>query len=100
MNRHVEIAGKAYRLCYSVNALCALEERAGGSLDNLMDRQFSATRLLLWGALMQCQPDLSLQDAGEIISDHIRGGGSLEEIVNICADALAEAGFFSASGAE
>lgn len=100
MEKHVEIAGREYKLCYSVNALCALEERAGGSLDGLMDRQFSATRLLLWGALMQHQPNLSLADAGEIISDHIRMGGSLEEIVNICAGALSEAGFFSASGEE
>ena len=32
MDKRVEIAGKAYRLCYSVNALCEVEARAGGSL--------------------------------------------------------------------
>lgn len=94
MERQVEIAGKAYRMCYSVNALCAVEDRAGGSLDSLMERQFSATRLLLWGALVQLQPEITLQAAGEIIGEHIRRGGTLEDIVNLCSEALAEAGFF------
>lgn len=94
MEKRVEIAGKAYRLCYSVNALCEMESRAGGSLENLMERQFTATRLLLWGGLMELQPQLTLAGAGEIIGEHLRGGGSLEEIVEICAEGLDEAGFF------
>lgn len=94
MERQIEIAQKAYRLNYSVNALCEVEARAGGSLDNLMEKQFSATRLLLWGALLEYQPGITLADAGEIISAHLRTGGSLEEIVNYCAEALSEAGFF------
>ncbi|MBQ8508252.1 MAG: hypothetical protein IJ466_12590 [Clostridia bacterium] len=95
MEKHVEIAGKAYRMCYSVNALCEVEARAGGSLDGLMERQFTATRLLLWGGLMQLQPELTLRDAGDIIGAHLRQGGTLEEIVSLCSEALEEAGFFS-----
>lgn len=94
MEKHVEIAGKAYLLCYSMNALCALEERAGGALDGLMNRQFSAMRLLLWGALMRYQPEITLAAAGDIIDAHLAHGGRLDEIVEICAAALAEAGFF------
>lgn len=97
MDKRVEIAGKAYCLRYSVNALCEVEARAGGSLDGLMEKQFSATRLLLWGALMEHQPDITLRGAGEIISEHIRGGGTLEDIVNMCADALSQAGFFGSA---
>lgn len=95
MEKRVEIAGQLYRLSYSVNALCEVERLAGGSLDLLMERQFSACRLLLWGALTQHQAGITLEGAGEIISDHIRMGGSLEDIVNLCAEALSEAGFFS-----
>lgn len=95
MEKRVEIAGRAYLLCYSVNALCAVEERAGGSLDNLMEKQFSATRLLLWGALTERQPGVTLEGAGEIIGEHLKQGGALEDIVNICSEALDEAGFFS-----
>ena len=65
MDRRVEIAGRALRMNYTVNALCAVEARAGGSLDALMERQFSAARLLLWGALTERQPEMTLEEAGE-----------------------------------
>lgn len=94
MEKRVEIAGRAYKLCYSVNALCEVEKMAGSSLDGLMERQFTATRLLLWGGLMEKQPEITLRGAGEIIGEHLRGGGRLEEIVEICAEGLDEAGFF------
>lgn len=94
MDKRVEIGGETYRLCYSVNALCEVERLAGGSLDALMERQFTACRLLLWGALVQHHSGVTIEGAGEIISRHIRMGGSLEDIVQICAEALSEAGFF------
>lgn len=94
MEKRIEIAGRALRMNYTVNALCAVEDKAGGSLDALMDRQFSATRLLLWGGLADLQPELSIEEAGALIDRHIAGGGTLEDIVRICAEALSEAGFF------
>lgn len=100
MEKRVEIAGEMYRLCYSVNALCEVERLAGGSLDLLMEKQFSACRLLLWGALTEHQSGITLQGAGDIISRHIRMGGCLEDIVNLCAEALSEAGFFSQAAME
>jgi len=95
MERRIEIAGEALVLCYTVNALCAVEERAGGSLDGLMDRQFTATRLLLWGGLLEKQPALSLNAVGDLIGRHILRGGTLEDIVNECARAMCAAGFLS-----
>lgn len=95
MDHRIEIGGRALVMRYTVNALCAVEERSGGSLDTMMERQFSATRLLLWAGLTERQPELTLQQVGELMSAHIQGGGTLEEIVNLCADGLAEAGFFS-----
>lgn len=96
MEKRIEIAGVPLRLRYSVNALCAVEDRAGGSLDGLMERQFSATRLLLWGAMTECQPETTLEAAGDLISRHILAGGTLEEIVDLCAQALSDAGFLQA----
>lgn len=96
MAKSIEIAGRSLRMHYTVNALCAVEERAGASLDSLMERQFTAVRLLFWGGLAHCQPEMTLEDAGELIGAHIRGGGTLEQIVNICAQALSDAGFFAA----
>ena len=98
MVKRIEIAGRALQLCYTVNALCAVEDRAGGCLDRLMERQFSAARLLLWGGLIEKQPDITPDGAGDLISAHIRGGGTLEEIVDACASALEMAGFFAGEG--
>ncbi|MBR1820078.1 MAG: hypothetical protein IJ769_00495 [Clostridia bacterium] len=92
--REIEIAGRTLELRYTVNSLCALEERAGMPIDRLMDRQFSATRLLLWAGLVEAQPNLTVHDVGALIGDSIAQGGSLEDIVDVCADGLREAGFF------
>lgn len=94
MEKRIEIGGRALRLRYTVNALCAMEERAGGSLENMMDRQFTATRLLLWGALMEEHPEMSVEAAGELMGSYIAQGGTMEEIVNRCAEAMEDAGFF------
>ena len=98
MDKICKIGGRECALRYTVNALCAVEELAGGSLDHLMERQFTASRLLLWGALIESRPEITVADAGEMIGAHIRMGGTLEEIVNLCADALAEGGFFGENG--
>ena len=96
----VRVAGREWNLRYTVNSLCALEDRAGMSIDRLMDRQFSATRLLLWAGLAEMQPELTVRDVGALIGEHIAGGGSLEDIVELCADGLREAGFFGREEAE
>lgn len=88
----ITINGEAYEMRYSVNSLCMIEERANMPIDRLMQRQFTATRLLLWAGLCQCQSELTVWDAGEIISDYISAGGSLEVIVDMCAEGLREAG--------
>ena len=93
MEKHIEINGREIPLRYTVNAMCAMEDRAGGALQNLMDRQFSATRLLLWGGMLHAQPELPIREVGELITEYLRQGGSLEEIVEICAQALQDAGF-------
>ena len=92
--RIVEIAGRPMKLRYTLNSLCALEDRAGMPIDRLMDRQFSATRLLLWAGLAEEQPELTVREAGTLIGRSIALGGSLEDIVDLCADGLREAGFF------
>ena len=98
--RTISIAGRSYRMRYTVNSLCALEDRAGMSIDRLMDRQFSATRLLLWAGLIPCQPELTPTDVGALIGRELLMGGSLEDIVELCADGLRAAGFFSGDSGE
>ena len=65
-----------------------------------MDRQFSATRLLLWAGLTEDQPGMTVSDVGALIGRSILLGGSLEAIVDLCADGLSEAGFFGRGARE
>ena len=92
----VELAGRPLRLRYTINSLCALEEKAGMPIDRLLDRQFSATRLLLWAGLAPCQPELTVNDVGALIGREILMGGSLEDIVDLCAEGLRAAGLLCA----
>ena len=94
MEVRVEIGGRTLVLKYTVNAMCAMEDVAGGALDTLMDRQFTAARLLLWGGMLECEPGVSLGEAGELIGEHLARGGTLEEVVEFCHEGLRRAGFF------
>lgn len=93
MEVRAEIGGHEVTLKYTVNSMCAIEERAGGSLDQLMERQYSAVRLLVWGGAIAERPETSLSEVGEWIGRHLQRGGTLEEIAEICAKALERAGF-------
>ena len=94
MEKFIEIGGRKLKIKYTINSLCAVEDRAGMPIDRLMNRQFSATRLLLWGGVTECQPELTVRDVGDLIDAWVARGGQLEDIVDLCADGLREAGFF------
>jgi len=47
MEYRCEIGGRNVILRYTVNSMCAVEDAAGGALDEVFDRQFTAARLLL-----------------------------------------------------
>lgn len=89
-----EIGGRSVHLRYTVNSMCAVEDAAGGALDEVFDRQFTAARLLLWGGMLESEPGLTLRDAGELVGKHLSGGGTLEQIVEHCAEGMRRAGFF------
>ena len=90
--RRIELGGREMELRFSVNSLCEVEARAGMPIDCLLDRQFSATRLLLWAGLRERHPELSLSDVGELIGQYLRAGGTLDELVDVCAEGMREAG--------
>lgn len=94
MEYRVEIGGQSVVLRYTVNAMCAIEDACGGALDEVMNRQFTAARLLLWGGMLDSCPNMTLAQSGELIGAHLAGGGTLEEIVEKCAEGMRRAGFF------
>lgn len=88
-----DVAGRQLRLRYTFNSICAIEDRAGCALDELMQRRFAPVRLLFWGALTELQPEISLREAGDIIGAHVQAGGDLDDIAGMCLEALKRAGF-------
>ena len=86
------LAGLPLLLHYSVNSLCAMEARADLPLDELMNHPFSAARLLLWAGLRQNYRCLTVWDAGELVTEHLQRGGTLEEVIELCADSLRASG--------
>lgn len=94
MEYRAEIGGKSVALKYTVNAMCAVEDACGGALDEIMDRQFTAARLLLWGGMLECCQEMTVAQAGELIGAHLASGGTLEEVVEHCAEGMRRAGFF------
>lgn len=69
--------GKTVRLQFTTNAMCELEEKTGkGILDLLADFEADAiagrvqmkrVRLLVWGGMIEHQPDATPKDAGLLI---------------------------------
>jgi len=100
MEYRVEIGGHPVVLKYTVNAMCAMEDVAGGALDTLMDRQFTAARLLLWGGMLGADSSVTLLQAGQWIGEHLASGGTLEEVVDHCAEGMRLAGFFGPAARE
>lgn len=83
-----------YHLRYTINSICAMEELAGVSLDRASEKVFGFARLILWGALLDCHPDITLSQTGDLITDYVKCGGEMDSIMHLCATALDEAGFF------
>lgn len=94
MEYRTEIGGQSVVLKYTVNAMCAVEDACSGALDEVMERQFTAARLLLWGGMLDACPGMTLAQAGELIGAHLASGGTLEQIVEHCAEGMRRAGFF------
>lgn len=68
------VEGKVYRLLLDINAQVLLEQQAGRD-DTLqtvsqraMDGSVTAARLLFWAALQRHHPDVSLEQAGDLMS--------------------------------
>ena len=98
MKRLIQLDGREYALRYTVNALCCLEEKIGKGLESLTGTQLTCLRGLLWCGLMEEQPGITLDRAGEILQAHLEKGGRLRTVADHLAAALEDAGFFQEPG--
>jgi len=69
-------------------------------LDAFLKTNLSCLRGLLWCGLMENEKGLSLEQAGVLLEEHLRKGGSLIQVSQKLSEALSDAGFFPHPGRE
>jgi hypothetical protein len=68
-----EAGGEIYTLVYSLNALCELEEKLGGSVASIeaiakSGKRFETVRTVFWAGLIEYHPDMKPRDAARLVS--------------------------------
>ena len=90
--RTVEIGGTEFRLRFSINAICELEDQADQPIEEIGTRLSSGRagvrdiRLLWWAALRDAHETVDLKGAGELI-DQL----GLEKAIGTIGEVLADA---------
>lgn len=85
---------KTYILRFSIDAICSLEERLGKGFPAIAAEMADPSRItislarhLLFAALSEKQPDITLKEAGELIA----GAGGMVEVVTKVSEAISAA---------
>ncbi|MBR6525486.1 MAG: hypothetical protein IKT57_05905 [Clostridia bacterium] len=94
MNHLLIIGKKQYPLRFTVNSVCCLEEQYGKGLHSVLCTDVLSVRALLWCALLDKNPHMTLEDAGKVLDEALTHGKDLSYVAGKCADALKDAGFF------
>lgn len=97
--RVVEIAGKEYRLRYSLLDRDAIERALGDK--TLMEAAASGTirsvAAFIWGGLRYRNRKQSVEDVLEMLSEHQKAGGNYDGIAKVAMRAMVEANIFPPS---
>lgn len=90
-NRHrgevaLLIGDATYTLCFSINSLCSLEELLNKSVNEIMAGigdgskvRLGTVRALVWAGLSEKHPEITVKDAGRIITE----GGTAEVMAKV-----------------
>ena len=101
MVTYFEAGNNQYQINYTVNSLCAYEDRFGTDITAILTNPTVVTlRGLLWAGLLDKNSDLTLEDVGGIMDGYLSGGKMLGDITVLCITALQDAGFFKRAGRE
>lgn len=90
-----EAVGKTYKLRYSTNAICELEDKLDRSFTSIardiVDAakqpekvRFGTLRAIFWAGLQDCHPDLSVKDAGDLMVEV----GGVAEAMQLISEAF------------
>lgn len=89
MQRLLTINGKSYKAAeFDVNFICEMEDN-GIQLDEIDKKMFKTIRM--YAALSM---GVDVVTAGKELSEHMKNGGSLEEVSNAMSQMMEESDFF------
>ena len=89
MDRLLKINGKTYKAAeFDVNFICEMED-SGIGLDQIDKKMFNTIR-----AYVALSMGVDVKEAGKEISEHMKNGGSLEDISNVMSQMMEDSDFF------
>lgn len=82
----LRVGDETFTLSFSLNSICEVEDATGEDIQAVLSKveknDFKAARLILWGALLDHHPEVSLKDAGALIPEG--GFPALVEALTAC----------------
>lgn len=94
----IKAGAKQYKIEYDLNKICDFEELTNIDITDMTDRKLSslgAIRALLFCGLKNHQPELSIEDAGNILNEYFKGGKTVKTLLNVIDSEMENAGFRS-----
>ena len=89
MDRLLTINGRSYKAAeFDLNLLCDFED-AGIALEKIDSKMFNVIRQYAASTM-----NMDVKAAGAEISEHMRNGGSLEDIADVMSEMMNDSGFF------
>ena len=91
----VALDGKERHLRFTFNALCRMEQSLGTSVNNIILSGlagFVEVRALMWAALLDETPNLTVEEAGNLIGAYLEEGGSFIKLASKMVEALERSG--------
>jgi hypothetical protein len=92
-------------LKYDINAICTIEDKLGGSFVELLTKpeqlqKISSIRILVWAGMLHNNPELTLEQAGGIISDSLQDGDDFISISEAITQAISSCGLIDEAAAD
>ncbi|MCC8023277.1 MAG: hypothetical protein LIO46_05810 [Clostridiales bacterium] len=90
----VTIGGEAYYLRFTLRTMWRIRELLGEALDFRETSFMTSLTAILWGAMQETQPDITLEQAAGMLDRYIDDGHSYEEWMRELAAILDTGGFY------
>ena len=89
MDRLLKLNGRTYKAAdFDLNLICDFEDR-GITLDDISNKMFSVLRQYVASSV-----ETDVKTAGNMLSEHLKNGGKLEDISDVMSAAMEDSGFF------